>query len=66
MVGLAALYIRYKYYQRQRLLKELRMARITVDELHQQWSLGRTPSFWTFGLPLNSNGTVIDSAARVT
>src|SRR6266511_2282545 len=36
VVGLVALYIGYKYYQRQRLLKELRMARITVDELHQK------------------------------
>jgi len=43
MVGLAALYIGYKYYQRQRLLKELRMARITVDELHQQLESGENP-----------------------
>src|SRR5437899_504021 len=43
MVGLAALYIGYKYYQRQRLLKELRMARITVDELHQKLETGENP-----------------------
>src|SRR6266853_5032249 len=43
LVGLAALYIGYKYYQRQRLLKELRMARITVDELHQQLESGESP-----------------------
>src|SRR5438034_2694967 len=43
MVGLAALYIGYKYYQRRRLLKELRMARITVDELHQQLESGENP-----------------------
>src|SRR5205085_1664090 len=36
VVGLAALYIGYKYYQRRRLLNDLRMARITVDELHQK------------------------------
>src|SRR5437762_12222175 len=40
VVGLAALYIGYKYYQRQRLLKELRMARITADELHQMLESG--------------------------
>ena len=43
VVGLVALYIGYKYYQRQRLLKELRMARITVDELHQKLETGENP-----------------------
>ena len=43
VAGLAALYLGYKYYQRQRLLKELRMARITVDELHQKLETGETP-----------------------
>jgi rhodanese-related sulfurtransferase len=43
VVGLAALYIGYKFYQRQRLLKELRMARITVDELHQKLKSGESP-----------------------
>jgi len=43
VVGLAVLYIGYKYYQRRRLLKELRMARITVDELHQKLETGENP-----------------------
>jgi len=43
MVGLAMVYIGYKYFQRQRLLKELRMARITVDELHQKLESGENP-----------------------
>jgi len=43
VVVLAAVYIGYKYYQRQRLLKELRMARITVDELHQKLEKGENP-----------------------
>src|SRR5436190_11825606 len=43
VVGLATLYIGYKFYQRQRLLKELRMARITVDELHQKLESGESP-----------------------
>ena len=41
--GLFALYIGYKYFQRQRLLRELRMARITVDELHQLQAAGENP-----------------------
>ena len=40
VAGLAALYIGYKYFQRSRLLRELRMARITVDELHQKQEAG--------------------------
>src|SRR5881628_3177201 len=43
VVGLAALYIGYKYFQRRRLLNELRMARITVDELHQMLETGENP-----------------------
>jgi len=41
--GLFALFIGYKYYQRHRLLRELRMARITVDELHQKQEEGENP-----------------------
>jgi membrane protein DedA with SNARE-associated domain/rhodanese-related sulfurtransferase len=41
--GLAALYLSYKFWQRQRLLSELRMARITVDELHQKQEAGENP-----------------------
>jgi len=36
VAGLVAVYLGYKYFQRRRLLKELSMARITVDELHQK------------------------------
>ena len=41
--GLIALYASYKYFQRYRLLRELRMARITVDELHQKQEAGEKP-----------------------
>jgi len=41
--GLAALYIGYKYFQRRRLLNELKTARITVDELHQMVKTGQNP-----------------------
>ena len=43
VIGLAALYVLYKYWQRHRLLTELRMARITVDELHQKQEAGENP-----------------------
>ncbi len=40
IVALAALYLAHKYFQRHRLLSELRMARITADELHQKQEAG--------------------------
>ncbi|HEX4263690.1 MAG TPA: DedA family protein/thiosulfate sulfurtransferase GlpE [Verrucomicrobiae bacterium] len=43
VVGLVALYLGHKFYQRHRLLKELRMSRITVDELHQKQEIGENP-----------------------
>ena len=43
VVGLLALYIGYKYFQRRKLLNELRMARITVDELHRMLETGENP-----------------------
>jgi len=43
LAGLVALYLAYKYWQRRRLLHELRMARITVDELRQKLDAGESP-----------------------
>jgi membrane protein DedA with SNARE-associated domain len=43
VVGFMSLYIGYKYFQRRRLLYELRMARITVDELHRMLETGENP-----------------------
>jgi rhodanese-related sulfurtransferase len=43
VAGLAALYIAFKFFQRSRLLRELRVARITVDELHQKLEAGENP-----------------------
>jgi membrane protein DedA with SNARE-associated domain/rhodanese-related sulfurtransferase len=40
---LAGLYIGYKYVQRLRVLHELKMARITVDELYQKVEAGENP-----------------------
>ena len=41
--GAVALYVGYKYWQRQRLLSELRMARITADELRSRLEAGEKP-----------------------
>ena len=43
IIGLVALYVAYKYLQRQRLLRSLRMARITVGELRQKLDSGEAP-----------------------
>jgi rhodanese-related sulfurtransferase len=43
MAGLTALYVAYKYWQRRSLLRELRMARITVAELRQKLEAGENP-----------------------
>jgi len=43
VAGLFAVYIAFKYIQRRRLLKELRTARITADELFQKLEAGETP-----------------------
>jgi membrane protein DedA with SNARE-associated domain/rhodanese-related sulfurtransferase len=40
IVGLILLYLGHKFYQRRRLLKELRTARISVDELYQKLEAG--------------------------
>jgi membrane protein DedA with SNARE-associated domain/rhodanese-related sulfurtransferase len=40
LAGLLAAYIGYKYFQRQRLLRKLRIARISVDELHRRQEAG--------------------------
>lgn len=42
--GLIASHIAFKYIQRQRLLRELRIARITVDELFQKQEAGENPA----------------------
>ena len=42
IAGLLALYLGFKYWERQRLLKALRMARITADEVHQKQEAGES------------------------
>jgi len=40
VIGLGALYLGFKYWQRQRILRQLRMARITVPELRRKQQAG--------------------------
>ena len=40
VIGLVAIYVGFKYWQRQRILRELRMARITAAELRQRRDAG--------------------------
>ena len=68
VVALAALYIGYKYFQRHRLLSELRMARITVDELHQKQEAGENPIILDLRSPveLEQNPSLIRGALHMT
>jgi len=43
LLGLLAAYVLVRWWQRQRLLRTLRMARITVGELHRAMTAGRAP-----------------------
>jgi len=43
VLGLLALYIAVKWWQRRRLLRTLRMARVTVDELNDAMAAGHAP-----------------------
>lgn len=46
LVALAALFIAYKFWQRRRLLHELRMARITASELRGMLQSGQAPAIF--------------------
>jgi membrane protein DedA with SNARE-associated domain len=68
VAGLAAAYIGYKYFQRQRLLSELRMAKITVDELHQKQEAGENPIILDLRSPLEleQDASLIRGARHMT
>jgi len=59
--GLAVLFIAYKYWQRHRLLHDLRMARITTSELRQMLEAGNTPLIFD----LRSNAAVQEDPALI-
>ncbi|MDB6124285.1 MAG: Rhodanese domain protein [Pedosphaera sp.] len=68
VVGLAVLYISYKYFQRHRLLRGLRMARITVEELRQKQEAGENPVILDLRshTELEQNPAVIRGALHMT
>ena len=68
VIGLVVLYIGYKYFQRRRLVSELRMARITVDELHQKQEAGENPIILDLRsrLELEENPLLIRGARHMT
>jgi rhodanese-related sulfurtransferase len=68
VLALAALYIGYKYFQRRRLLHDLRVSRISVDELHQKVEAGENPMILDLRsvTELNSDPTVIRGALHMT
>jgi rhodanese-related sulfurtransferase len=68
LAGLAALYIAYKYFQRHRLLTELRMARITVEELYQKQESGEHLMILDLRqkVELEDNPSVIRGALHMT
>jgi rhodanese-related sulfurtransferase len=61
LVGLALLVIAYKYWQRRRLLHELRTARITVAELREMLNAGETPVIFD----LRSSAAVDEDPAMI-
>ncbi|MDB6067788.1 MAG: Rhodanese domain protein [Pedosphaera sp.] len=66
--GLVAIYIGYKYFKRQRLLQELRMARITVEELHEKLEAGERPLILDLraAAELEQNPLLIRGAIHIT
>jgi len=54
LIAVAVLFIVYKFWQRQRLLHELRMARITASEVREMLKAGQTPLIFD----LRSNAAV--------
>lgn len=67
LISVFALYIGFKFWQRQRLLRELRAARITVDELYQQLAAGGSPLIFDLRAraELESDPAVIQGAIHL-
>lgn len=68
VIGLLALYLGYKFYQRHRLLKELQTARITVDELNQRLEAGENVTILDLrsAAEVERNPLLIRSARHMT
>jgi membrane protein DedA with SNARE-associated domain/rhodanese-related sulfurtransferase len=68
IIALAAIYIAYRYWQRQRLLHELRMTRITVAELRQLLDEGKAPLIFDLrsSAALEEDPTLIQGAIHLS
>jgi membrane protein DedA with SNARE-associated domain/rhodanese-related sulfurtransferase len=68
LIGLVAIYIAYKYWQRRRLLHELRTTRITVAELRQLLDAGKTPLIFDLrsNAALQEDPTLIQGAIHLS
>jgi membrane protein DedA with SNARE-associated domain/rhodanese-related sulfurtransferase len=68
LAALVAIYLGYKYWQRQRLLRELRMTRITVAELRQLFDQGKTPLIFDLrsSAALEEDPTLIQGAIHLS
>ena len=67
LAGIAALYLAYKYWQRQKLLRELRSVRITVAELRDKLDSGEKPAIYDLRsrAELALNPSVIQGAVHL-
>jgi membrane protein DedA with SNARE-associated domain/rhodanese-related sulfurtransferase len=68
LIGVAALYIACKFWQRHRLLRELRMARITVGELRKMLDAGEAPIIFDLrsSTAVDEEPALIQGAIHVT
>ena len=60
----SAVFVAFKWWQRRRFYKVLRMARITVEELRRLMDEGQSPSSWTCGRPGRARATRAGSGRR--
>jgi len=67
LVAICVVYIAFKWWQRQRLLRELRMARISVDELQGELKAGQKPLILDLRsrAELESDPTIISGAIHL-
>ena len=68
LLALAVLFIAYKYWQRQRLLHELRMARITASELREMLEAGKAPLIFDLrsSAAVEEDPTLIQGAVHIS
>jgi membrane protein DedA with SNARE-associated domain/rhodanese-related sulfurtransferase len=68
IIGVAVIFIAYKYWQRQRLLRELSMARITAAELRKMLDAGESPLIFDLrsSAAVHEDPTLIQGAVHLS